>query len=190
MTDCFYSLRYESYSSSNISTAQFASFHLRCLCCHQKPTVCKYTSLATTVYSSGILWRFYGLRSMVCLERLLEAGNSQSSCLLRMCDCADVPVHQPCLQLRCRMFHSPPAVFKGLYVLWCRSCSVGQVYVLCCDGMRGPFAHVRQGHEQQHWIGTQPFMQKLDSHVCACLCKSLSSSCIVLCCCASNHQYA
>ena len=62
-------------------------------------------------------------------------------------------------------------------------------YVVINNGMRGPFAHVRQGHEQQHWIWT-PFMQKLDSHVCACLCKSLSSSCIVLCCCASNHQYA
>ena len=40
-------------------------------------------------------------------------------------------------------------------------------YVVINNGMRGPFAHAKQGHEQQHW--TQPFIQKLDSHVCALL---------------------
>ena len=53
VTECLYSLHYESYS--NISKAHDASFHLQCLCCHQKPAACKYTSLATTVKSSGVL---------------------------------------------------------------------------------------------------------------------------------------
>lgn len=36
-------------------------------------------------------------------------------------------------------------------------------FVVINNGMRGPFAHARQGHELQHW--THPFTQKLDSHV-------------------------
>ena len=128
VTDRFESLRYESYFSLNISEAQFASFHLQCLCCHQKSAVCKYTSLATTVKSSGVLVTL--LRSTVygmLLEGLLEAGNSQPSCLLRVCDGADVPLHQPCLQIRRRRFHSLPAVFRGL------PCAMMQVQ-LCWKG--------------------------------------------------------
>ena len=67
VTDRFESLRYESYFSLNISEAQFVSFHLQCLCCHQKSAVCKYTSLATTVKSSGVLVTL--LRSTVCYWR-------------------------------------------------------------------------------------------------------------------------
>ena len=50
--DCFCSLQYESYFVSHVSKAQLASFHLQCLCGHQKPAVCKYIFLATTVQST------------------------------------------------------------------------------------------------------------------------------------------
>ena len=71
----------------------------------------------------GDAFTVYGM----LLEGLLEAGNSQSSCLVRVCDGADIPLHQLCLQIRRRRFRSLSAVFRGL------PCAMMQV-LLCWKG--------------------------------------------------------
>ena len=81
VTDCFYSLQYQSYFVSHVPKAQFASFHLQCLCCHQKPAVCKYTSLAPLYRQMGYWWRFYGLQYVVTL--CCQIGGTAGSLVIR-----------------------------------------------------------------------------------------------------------
>ena len=79
MIDHFYSLRYESYFSLNISNARIASFHLQCLCCHKNP-ILLYNSLATNVQSSGI---FETVKWDLCDRLLLQLTISVILCLAR-----------------------------------------------------------------------------------------------------------
>ena len=52
-----------SHTLFHISEVECANFQFKCLHCHQKPVVCKYTSLATTVQSTGsfVTERFWSL---------------------------------------------------------------------------------------------------------------------------------
>ena len=137
VTDRFESLRYESYFSSNIAKAQFASFHLQCLCCHQKPAVCKYASLAK-LWQMGFWRRFYGLQYVVTLR--CQIGGTAGSLVIRSHSACCV-----CVMALMYLFMSLAYNYAAgcsvarllssgvCHVLWCRSCSVGKVQLLCCD---------------------------------------------------------
>ena len=138
VTDCFYSLQYQSYFVSHVPKAQFASFHLQCLCCHQKPAVCKYTSLAPLYRQMGYWWRFYGLQYVVTL--CCQIGGTAGSLVIRSHSACCV-----CVMALMYLFMSLAYNYAAecsiarllssgvCHVLWCRSCSVGKVRVLCCD---------------------------------------------------------
>lgn len=54
---------------------------------------------------------------------------------------------------------------SNLYIAGPRLLETYKYYAVINNGMRGPFAAAGQGFEQQHWL--QPFIDKIDSHVCA-----------------------
>ena len=78
-----------------------------------------------------------------------------------------------CTKLSCFSLASGPALLQRY-----------KYYVVINNGMRGPFARVGEGHEQQHW--TQPFINKLDNHVSN---EGKFNVPLVFCCCMQPCMY-